>query len=102
MTNRQIRQVRNLPNWLKEGCRRMPVKNTPQSGLTDKQRKIYQWIGRYIAQHGYSPTLREIAARFKISSLNGVACHLDALRSKGRVDWVDGCSRTLRVIGGDA
>ena len=67
--------------------------------LTARQREILVWVNGYIAEHGFSPTLRELATAFGFKGPNGAACHLRPLRQKGRLSWVHGASRTLRVIG---
>ena len=75
---------------------------TERQPLTPRKRDIVAWITGYIDTHGYSPTVREIQHAYGWSTPNSVMCHLTPLRKKGYVTWVDGCSRTLRVIGGDA
>jgi repressor LexA len=71
----------------------------PQAAsATDKQAAILAWVRSYIAQSGFSPTIREIGKAFGIASSNGVSDHLWRLRRKGLVTWVDGRSRTLRVL----
>lgn len=74
---------------------------TERPPLTPRQQDIRNWIAGYIDVHGFSPTVREIGSHYGFTT-NGVKTHLNALRRKGYVTWVDGCSRTLRVIGGDA
>lgn len=48
--------------------------------------------------HGHAPTIREIAKAMGIKSPDTVKFHLDKLREAGRVTWLDGASRTLRVL----
>lgn len=74
---------------------------TQKKPLTDRQRDVFDWIEGYINVHGFSPTVRQIGSHYGFTP-NGVKTHLNALRRKGWVTWQDGCSRTLRVIGGDA
>lgn len=74
---------------------------TERPPLTPRQQDVLMWISGYIDVHGFSPTVREIGSHYGFS-LNGVKTHLNALRRKGYITWQDGCSRTLRVIGGDA
>jgi repressor LexA len=50
--------------------------------LTKKQRQIFDYIKEHLAQRGAPPTIREIMSRFRISSTNGVRCHLTALANK--------------------
>ncbi len=54
--------------------------------LTDKQRRILQYIASFIEDVGYPPSIREIGDHFQISSLRGVTVHLDALEKKGYID----------------
>ena len=54
--------------------------------LTPKQRRIYEFIRRYIEDHGYAPAIRDIGRAFGINSPNGVMCHLIALKKKGFID----------------
>ena len=51
--------------------------------LTTRQREVYEFIRDKIRNRGYGPTVREIGGQFKISSPNGVMCHLKALEKKG-------------------
>lgn len=51
--------------------------------LTDRQAKIFEFIKDRVQSRGYGPTVREIGEHFKISSPNGVMCHLRALEKKG-------------------
>lgn len=71
--------------------------STTTTALTPRQRDVLEWIIGYIDGHGYGPTRREIAHQYRWS-INAVTGHLTALRRKGYVTWVDGHSRTLRVL----
>jgi repressor LexA len=53
--------------------------------LTDRQEKVFDFIRAKIKERGYGPTVREIGEHFKISSPNGVMCHLRALEKKGLI-----------------
>jgi repressor LexA len=50
--------------------------------LTTKQEKIYNYIRKHIETKGYPPAIRDICDAFRISSPNGVMCHLKALQKK--------------------
>lgn len=65
--------------------------------LTDKQRKIYEFIENKIVNVGQPPTIREIGSHFKISSTNGVRTHLTALIKKGYLKKHDYISRGLEL-----
>ncbi len=69
--------------------------------LTNRQKEILDYIRWTIGAYGYPPTVREIGARFKINSPNGVNRHLHALRAKGFVEWEPYKNRTLKVINPD-
>jgi repressor LexA len=56
--------------------------------LTDRQAKIFEFIKDRVQSRGYGPTVREIGEQFKISSPNGVMCHLKALEKKGLLNRV--------------
>jgi repressor LexA len=51
--------------------------------LTAKQALVFDFIKDRVQTRGYGPTVREIGEHFKISSPNGVMCHLRALEKKG-------------------
>jgi repressor LexA len=73
------------------------TETTPQP-LTDRQREILAWLVRYINQHGYSPTLRELCLAFGFASPNAAMCHLVPLARKGWITWNQRQSRTIRVL----
>lgn len=66
--------------------------------LTPRQQAILDYVVSHARERGYAPTVREIGDRFGIRSPNAVACHLDALRRKGRVTSEPGRARTLRAV----
>src|SRR5512143_2388595 len=61
--------------------------------LTPRQREILAFIESEMKRRGMPPTVREIAARFGMSSPNGVFCHLRALEAKGYLKKEPGVSR---------
>jgi repressor LexA len=50
--------------------------------LTRRQREIYDYICRFVADHGYSPSLEEIGAHFELSSVATVHKHVQHLVDK--------------------
>ena len=70
--------------------------------LTARQQDVLNWIAGFIDTRGYSPTVREIQHAYGWKTPAATTCHLVPMRKKGYVTWQDGCSRTIRVIGGDA
>lgn len=74
---------------------------TTTTDLTPRQQDVLGWIAGFIYANGFSPSVREIANSYGWTT-NGVMGHLKALRRKGRVTWVEGQSRTIRIVRGDA
>jgi repressor LexA len=54
--------------------------------LTRRQEEILHFIGGYVEEHGFPPSIREIGKRFNIGSLRGVTVHLDALQRKNMIE----------------
>ena len=69
-------------------------------GLTEKQRKILEYIIDFQRDNGFPPTIRELGDAFGIGRLRGVTVHLDALVRKGFMTR-ERTSRSIRVIGPD-
>ncbi|GBD86745.1 lexA repressor [bacterium BMS3Abin03] len=69
--------------------------------LTDRQEEILLFIGQFLRENGFPPTLREIGKRFQISSTFGVKRHLDALEKKGYIRVESNASRGIAVIQDD-
>jgi repressor LexA len=65
--------------------------------LTKRQRSVYDFIRDKIRNRGYGPTVREIGQKFKISSPNGVMCHLKALERKGLITREPNMSRAIQL-----
>src|SRR5213594_4435451 len=51
--------------------------------LTKRQRQILNFIGQFIDENGYSPSLEEIGANFGLSSVATVHKHVTRLVEKG-------------------
>ncbi|QEG32921.1 transcriptional repressor LexA [Bythopirellula goksoeyrii] len=65
--------------------------------LTQRQRKVFDFIRDKIDGRGYGPTVREIGEQFKINSPNGVMCHLKALEKKGLITREPNMSRAIQL-----
>ncbi|PLX97823.1 MAG: LexA family transcriptional regulator, partial [Desulfuromonas sp.] len=63
--------------------------------LTDRQRQVYDYIARCVAERGSAPTLQEIAAHLGVSGNLGVLRHLEALEKKGYLRRRSGRSRGI-------
>jgi repressor LexA len=69
--------------------------------LTDRQRRILDFINASMDERGYPPTLREIGRHMGIRSTNGVNDHLVALERKGYLTRDELKSRALRSVSYD-
>jgi repressor LexA len=67
------------------------------TNLTGRQREVYEFVRDKIRTRGYGPTVREIGTEFKISSPNGVMCHLKALEKKGLITREPNMSRAIML-----
>lgn len=65
--------------------------------LTERQERLLRFIEQSIAQHGYAPTLQEMARAMNIASLQGVKDHLAALERKGYLNRFPGRRRAITV-----
>ena len=74
---------------------------TAQRPVTPRQQSVLDWIAGFINVHGYSPTLRQIAFAFNAKSVSAIQPHLNSLRKKGRITWIDGQARTIRLVEND-
>jgi len=65
--------------------------------LTEKQRKVLEFIQERQSIEGMTPTFREIAAHFKFSSPNAALAHVKALRKKKFLKVNEGRARSLQI-----
>ncbi|MCB0833737.1 MAG: transcriptional repressor LexA, partial [Bacteroidetes bacterium] len=52
-----------------------------KSELTEKQQRILDFIDQFIVDHGYPPTIMEMAERFKVT-IGTIQDHIEALKRK--------------------
>lgn len=58
---------------------------------------IYKFIQSYVEQHGYPPSLREIAVGCYLGT-SSVLRHLDKLEAWGRISREPGRARALKLL----
>src|SRR5215469_8561990 len=51
--------------------------------ITRRQREVYDFISRFVTEHGYSPSFEEIGQGMKLNSLATVHKHISNLEKKG-------------------
>ena len=64
---------------------------------TKKQRELLTFIGNFIAEHGYSPSYREIMAGLGYTSVATVALHVRSLIKRGHLRKRDYSARSLEL-----
>lgn len=64
---------------------------------TKKQRELLTFIERFIGEHGYSPSYREIMAGLNYTSVATVALHVNNLIKRGHLRKRDHSARSLEV-----
>ncbi|MDR0383510.1 MAG: transcriptional repressor LexA [Spirochaetaceae bacterium] len=65
--------------------------------LTEKQRLVLNFIARFINEHSYPPTFRQIAEYFEIT-VKAAYDHVLALKRKQKLKVGDKSSRTIEII----
>lgn len=65
--------------------------------LTQRQKRVFDFICRQLDEQGICPSIREIAQEMGFSSPNGVMCHLRALEKKGLIEREDKISRGIAL-----
>ena len=64
--------------------------------LTPKQQQIYDYILSFAEEHGYPPSVREIAQAVGLKSPATVHFHLKGLREAGCITQAEGKTRAGR------
>lgn len=67
--------------------------------LTPKQQQIYDYILTFAADHGYPPSVREIAEAVGLKSPATVHFHLKGLREAGYISQAEGKTRAITITG---
>lgn len=65
---------------------------------TKKQRELLEFIGGFIAEHGYSPSYREIMNGLQYTSVATVALHVNNLIARGHLRKRDHSARSLELV----
>src|SRR3982751_6105865 len=65
---------------------------------TKKQQELLTFIEAFIAEHGYSPSYREIMRGLNYTSVATVALHVNNLIKRGHIRKRDHAARSLEVV----
>jgi repressor LexA len=66
--------------------------------LTKRQRQVYDFISRFVQEHGYSPSFEEIGGGLGLSSLATVHKHISNLERKGLLKRDYNRSRSIDLL----
>ena len=64
---------------------------------SNKAEKIVEFVNAFVAENGYSPSIRDIRTALNIKSTSTVHTYLERLERKGYIHKENGKSRTLRI-----
>lgn len=64
---------------------------------TKKQRELLTFVEQFIAEHGYSPSYREIMTGLNYTSVATVALHVNSLIKRGHLRKRDYSARSLEL-----
>jgi len=67
--------------------------------LPPRQKDVLRYIIELTDEHGYPPTLAELAKALGLRNRMTVHQHVAALKKKGLVHWEPGLNRSLKVVG---
>ena len=71
---------------------------TTTRGLTKKQKRVLLFLEDFIQEHGFPPTVREIAHHLKMSGPHSAKRFLDMLQKKGFIRRLPKSSRAIELI----
>lgn len=72
--------------------------NEKQTRPTKKQKELLTYIEAFIAEHGYSPSYREIMHGMNYTSVATVSLHVNNLIKRGHLRKRDHSARSLEVV----
>jgi repressor LexA len=77
---------------------RLPFANNCGMAITRRQRQVYDFISRFVAENGYSPSFEEIGKGMGLSSLATVHKHVTNLEKKGLLTRDYNRSRSIDLL----
>src|ERR1700677_5024900 len=66
--------------------------------ITRRQHEVYDFISRFVAEHGYSPSFEEIGKGLDLNSLATVHKHISNLEKKGLLTRDYNRSRSIDLV----
>lgn len=74
------------------------MENSKTVRPTKKQRELLTFIEKFIGEHGYSPSYREIMNGLEYTSVATVALHVKSLIQRGHLRKRDYSARSLELV----
>lgn len=65
--------------------------------LTDQQKRVFEYLRRYIEEEGYAPLYREIQRGTNLSNVGLVYKNLEALQKKGYIEKKENKKRGIEL-----
>src|SRR5207302_2118476 len=72
--------------------------NNDGMAITRRQHEVYDFISRFVAEHGYSPSFEEIGKGLDLTSLATVHKHISNLEKKGLLTRDYNRSRSIDLL----
>src|SRR6202042_3066036 len=72
--------------------------NNTRMAITRRQREVYDFRSRFVAEHGYSPSFEEIGKGLDLNSLATVHKHISNLEKKGLLTRDYNRSRSIDLL----
>ena len=69
-----------------------------REGLSDRHRKIMNYLSQFIEEYGYSPSIREIGDAIGVKSTSLVDYYLNQLEEKNFISREGRISRSIRIL----
>jgi len=69
-----------------------------QSGLSERHRKIMEFLGKFQNSNGYPPSIRQIGDSINVKSTSLVDYYLNQLQEMGYIERENHISRSIRVL----
>lgn len=73
------------------------MRHAAKLGVTRRQNAVLEFVTKYCAEHGYSPSYQEIAEAVGIASKSGVKRLIDGLVERGRLEMMPRRARSVVV-----
>jgi len=77
--------------------REIPRPRAASPNLSERQQAILAFVRRYVHEHGYPPTFRELGAACGISSTSAVDYNLRVLERQGRLSLTGNIARSIQL-----